>query len=489
MKKVVVIGAGFGGLAAAALLAKKGFKVTLLEKNEQPGGRARVLREQGFVFDMGPSWYLMPEVFEDFFSAFGKKPSDHYSLKRLDPNYRCFFGDARVEDIPADIEGVKKVFERFEVGSSKLLDKYMSAAKFQYDTAMKDFMKREYRSIFDFFNWDLITKGLKLHIFESLDKFAKRFFKSPEIRKVLEYTVVFLGGSPDNTPALYSIMSHVDFGLGVWYPMGGLGELAKAFEKVCVEQGVDIRYNNNVKLISSSGGKATKVITDKGEYEADIVVNNADYHFSETELLDAADVTYPESYWESRKMGPSAFLIYLGLNKKMNNLLHHNLYLDESWGEHFKSIFDDLKWPDSPSYYVCCPSKTDGSVAPKGHENIFVLVPIAAGLEDTPEIREKYFDKTVSHMEKLTGEEIRSNIVFSKTFAHKDFSRLYNAYKGTALGMSHTLFQTAVFRPSHRSKKLSNLFYTGSYCHPGIGMPMVIISSQIVADEVARLYA
>jgi phytoene desaturase len=351
---------------------------------------------------------------------------------------------------------------------------------------MKSFIYRAYRSFFDFFNWEIITKGPRLHIFEGLDRYVRRFFQSDRIRKILEYTVVFLGGSPDNTPALYSIMSHVDFNLGVWYPDEGIGSVVKALVNLANEQGIDLRLKHNVLRIESEHGRATKVVTDKGEFAADIVLVNADYHHAETSLLAPADVSYPPEYWASRKMGPSAFLIYLGLNKKLPGLLHHNLYLDPSWDEHFKSLFDRPAWPEAYSYYFSCPSKTDPAVAPPGGEAVFILVPVAAGLEDTPVIREKMFDKTIAHLEKLLGEEIKSSIVYKQIFAQKAFSLAYNAYKGTALGLAHTLFQTAIFRPAPRSKKLNNLYYTGSYTHPGIGVPMVIISAQIVSGLIRQ---
>jgi phytoene desaturase len=487
-KHAIVIGAGFGGLAAACLLSRDGFKVTLLERNEQTGGRARVYKEKGFVFDLGPSWYLMPEVFEKFFADFNRKTSDYYNLVRIDPNYRIFFGTEKVVDVPAEREKIDALFDTLEQDGSAKLHDYLAVAGYQYDIAMQEFMYKEYKTLFDFFNWKVITKGTKLKIFESIDAFARRYFQSEEIRKILEYTVVFLGGSPHNTPGLYSIMSHVDFDLGVWYPCGGIGEVARAFTKVAEEHGVTIQLHHTVNKIDVANGRVTKVITDKGEFEADVVVANADYHHVETDLLDKRYRTYPEQYWKKKKMGPSAFLIYLGLNKRVNNLLHHNLYLDPSWDEHFKSIFDEPAWPESPSYYICCPSKTDKTVAPAGSENIFILVPVAPDLEDTDEIRARYFDKIIGHLESLIHENLRNSIVVKKTFAHNDFKRDYNAYKGTALGMSHTLFQTAIFRPSHQSKKVKNLFYTGSYNHPGIGIPMVTISSQILSKEIAKQY-
>lgn len=487
-KRVIVVGAGIGGLSAAALLAKNGFTVTILEKNTEPGGRARIMRTHGFTFDMGPSWYLMPEVFENYFALFGKKTTDYYRLKRLDPNYRVFFGDDQV-DVPADREKVGQLFERLEPGGGKKLDRYLKTAEFQYRTAMKSFIYREYRSFFDFFNWEIITKGPRLHIFEGLDRFAKRFFTSDKIRKILEYTVVFLGGSPSNTPALYSIMSHVDFSLGVWYPEKGIGEIVNALTSLNAEHGVKIICGQTVRRIVTENGVAKKVVTDKGEFEADIVLVNADYQHAESSLLTEEAVSYPPAYWASRKMGPSAVLLYLGLDKKLNGLLHHNLYLDPSWDEHFKTLFDRPAWPKSFSYYVSCPSKTDPTVAPPGGENVFVLIPVAAGLEDTAAIRQDYCDRVISHLEKLLGEKIRDHLVYQQVFAQKAFTLAYNAYKGTALGLSHTLWQTAVFRPSHRSKKIANLYYTGSYTHPGIGVPMVMIAAQIVCQEIAKQYA
>jgi len=487
-KKAIIVGAGFGGLSASALLARDGFDVLVLEKNEQPGGRAQVWKKDGFVFDMGPSWYLMPDVFDRFFKIFNKETHDYYRLIRLDPNYRVFFGGKKTVDVPAARAGINALFDRLEPDGSTKLAEYLDVAKYQYDIAMNEFMYREYKTIFDFFNWKIITKGPQLKIFESFDKFARRYFDSDEIRKILEYTVVFLGGSPDNTPGLYSIMSHVDFDLGVWYPCGGLGMLVEGFARLAREQGVRFEFNQCVNKFIVKNGHVTGVATNKREFDADIVLVNADYHFAETKLLDAAYRTYGEQYWQRKKMGPSAFLIYLGLKKKVPQLLHHNLYLDNSWHEHFHSIFVEPAWPANPSYYVCCPSKTDGSVAPVGSDNIFILVPVAPGLNDTDAIREKYFDKTISHLEKLVGHNLRKDIVVRRTFAHNDFKEAYNAYKGTALGMSHTLLQTAVFRPAHQSKKVKNLFYTGSYNHPGIGVPMVIISSQIVSDQIRRIY-
>jgi phytoene desaturase len=480
--KVIIIGSGFGGLAAAGLLAKDGHEVIVLEKNEQVGGRASVWRKDGFLFDMGPSWYLMPDVFEKFFAEFGKKPEDYMKLKRLDPSYRVYFGKEEYVDISKDLEKNFKIFEKMEKGATEKMKKYLETSKYQYDVAMKDFIYKDYRSLTDFLKPKLVKEGLKLHFFDKLDSYAQRFFESDRIRKILEYTIVFLGGTPYDSPALYSLMSHVDFNLGVWYPMGGLGEIAQAMYKVAKENGVEFKFNSPVKKINVNNGKTTGAETEIEKYDADIVVVNADMPWAEANLLDKKQRSYSERYWNSRKIAPSAYLLYLGLDKKLENVVHHNLYFEHKWEEHFQQIFKKPMWPDNPSYYMSAPSKTDPIVAPKGYENVFVLVPVAAGLEDNEKIRDKYFKKVINHIEKTIGETIFDSIKVKRIFTHNDFSSRYNAYKGTALGLAHTLRQTAIFRPQHESKKVKNLYYTGHYNHPGIGVPMVIISSQILRD-------
>jgi 1-hydroxy-2-isopentenylcarotenoid 3,4-desaturase len=482
--KVVVVGAGFGGLAAAALLARDGFDVTVLEKNEQAGGRARVYNAGGFIFDMGPSWYLMPEVFERFFAEFGRKPEGYYDLIRLNPMYRVFYGPNDFLDVPSELGKTMELFAQTEKGGFRKLKRYLRQAKSQYDTAMGEFIYKEYRSLFDFLSPKLISAGLRLHMFDDLDSFVRRFFRSEKLIKILEYNSVFLGGSPKNTPALYSLMSHVDLNLGVWYPVGGLGKTVFAMQKNAEDVGAKFLFNQNVINISVVSNKAKSVVTDKGVFEADIVVVDADYHHAETKLLDKEHQTYSESYWSRRVLAPSAFILYLGVGKKLPGLRHHNLFFDSDWQRHFNSIFRSPKWPDNPSYYVNCPSKTDDSVAPEGCENLFILVPVAAGLQDSDELREEYCDKIIAHLESLLGESIRDSVIFKRIFSQKDFEADYNAYKGNALSLSHTLFQTAYFRPHHKSKKVANLYYVGQYTHPGVGVPMSIISSQIVCHSI-----
>ena len=433
---------------------------------------------------MGPSWYLMPDVFEKYFAELGKKPQDYMELVRLDPSYRVFFSENDFVDISADFDKNLDLFEKLEHGAKEKMKEYLKLSKYEYEIAMKDFIYKDYKHLTDFFKPKLIVEGTKLHMFEKLDGFAQRFFKSEKIRKILEYTIVFLGGSPYDSPALYSLMSHVDFNMGVWFPKNGMGKLVEAMHKIPKDDGAEFIFNEPVEKIIIENGKVVGVKTSKNKYYADIVVVNADYAWAEMNLIDKKNSSYSEKYWDKRKIAPSAYLLFLGLDKPIKRFIHHNLYFHPKWVDHFYDIFKDPKWPKDFSYYVSCITKTDPKTAPKGCENVFVLIPVAPGLKDDEKTREKYYNKTIDHMEKLAGENLRDHVIVKRIFAHNDFSDRYNAYKGTALGLAHTLMQTAIFRPKHESKKVKNLYYTGHYNHPGIGVPMVIISSQILANMI-----
>lgn len=487
--KTVIIGAGFGGLSAACFLAKQGHEVLVLEKNNQCGGRAMMERHQGFSFDMGPSWYLMPDVFERFFAHFDKTPKDFYTLKRLDPSYRIFFGTDDIVDIHADLSKNLALFNTLETNGAQKLQEYLSISEQNYNTAMRDFVYKDYSSIIDLFDRRFITQGKNLHLFESFEKHTKRYFTSDRARKILEYTIVFLGGTPKNTPALYSIMSHIDFNLGVWYPEGGMNSVARAIETLAKSLGVQFMYDQNVKHIEVHNKSVQYVHTTSEKHQADCVIANADYHHVETTLLDKKYQSYRESYWEKRSIAPSGFILYLGINKKLPALKHHNLFLEDDWTKHFDTLFAKNKsWPEAPSYYICNPTKSETALAPDNTENLFILVPVAAGLSDTDEIREKFAEKIIAHIETICGTEITSHIQFKKIFSHRDFISYYNAYKGTALGLSHTLRQSALFRPHNLSKKVKNLFFTGQYIHPGIGVPMTLIASEIVSEKIKKQY-
>ncbi|MCC7574873.1 phytoene desaturase [Candidatus Woesearchaeota archaeon] len=485
--KIIIIGSGFGGLSAAALLAKQGHEVTVFEKNEQVGGRASMFVEKKFRFDAGPSWYLMPDVFEKFYAELGTSPNKELNLKLLNPSYKIFFHDSELEVTP-NIEETYALFESLEKGSAEKLKKYLERAKYQYDTAMREFIYREYNKLSDFFSFKLLVQGTKLNVFQNLDKYVSNNFESDKIKKILEYTMVFLGGAPKNTPALYSIMSHIDFNMGVFYPEGGLNAVALSIYDISKKLGVKYKLNEPVQRLVVDKGVIKKVVTNVDSYSADLVISNADYWFTENYLLDEKYRSYSKKYWSNRVVAPSAFIMYLGINKKIRGLEHHNLFLENDWMHHFNQLFKEKKWPDAPSYYVCCPSKTDKSVAPKDKENLFVLVPVAPGLRDSEEIRNMYKDKILMHLEETLKTKIIKHIDVIKIFSHSDFKSRYNSFKGSALGLSHTLFQTAIFRPSMKSKKVKNLFYTGHYNHPGIGVPMVIISSQILANKIKNEY-
>ena len=485
-QNVLIIGAGIGGLAAAALLAKEGHSVEVIERNAEPGGRARVWETEGFVFDMGPSWYLMPEIFENFFGEFGKSVSDYYELMRLDPNYRIFFGADDIVEITADLEPNLQTFDSFEEGGATKLQEYLDKAKETYEYMMEGIMYKDLDSFWSIFSPSLMKAGRKLHILSNIDKYVRKFFKTDRARKILEYPIVFLGGNPKNTPALYSIISHIDYNLGVWYPRGGIGKIPEGLIKLAKEQGAEIQFGVEATHIDVKNRKVQRVQTTQGAIDTDLVVVNADYPFSELNLLDEQYQTYPEKYWEKKIIAPSAFVVYLGVDRKLDQLTHHNVFLEYDWVQHFDQIFEQPAWPEKPAYYVCCPSRYDPLVAPKGKENIFITVPISAGIEDTPQIRKAYLQKIISHMEKLIGESFHESISVQRIFSLNDFAQDYNAYKGTAVGLTHTFRQSAFFRPRHRSKKVRNLFYSGQYTHPGIGVPMALVSSQIVTNQITK---
>lgn len=481
-KKVVIIGAGIGGLSIAALLAKKGYSVEVFEKLATPGGRAREFEADGFRFDMGPSWYMMPDVFEEFFALLDEDISEHMKLQKLSPSYRIFLqSDNKYYDFYANREKTAALFDSLEPGAGEKLKEYLTESSRQYDIAKSEFIYRNYDSFLDFFNKRTLKEGRRLQIFRSMQSIIESTFSSEIIRKAMMFQMVLLGTAPKDAPGMYRLMNHVDLDRGIWYPEGGIATLPKIFEKLARKNGAVFRYDTPVAEILTESGKTVGIKLETGEsITADIVVADADLAFTETTLLkNERDRSYPSAFWEKKVMAPSALILYLGLNRQYESLQHHNLLFTKDWEQNFKEIFKGKGFPSDPSIYVCAPSKTDSTVAPAGCENLFVLVPMAAGIDYTPDMIAAWRNQTVSQLEKymhLPG--LSEAIVYEKHYSVKEFAKDYNSYKGTALGLAHTLTQSALWRPNNVSKKLSNLYYVGANTNPGIGMPTCVISAQ-----------
>lgn len=488
MAKAIVIGSGFSGLAAAAHLGKAGHEVRLLEKNVQTGGRARVFESDGFLFDMGPSWYWMPDAFEDFFNAFNTSASDFYLLKQLDPGFQVFFGGGEVIPVPAGREALRELFERLEPGSAVRLDAFLEEGEFKYRIGMQNLAHKPALSWMEFARPDVISGALRSHMFSSMKSYVRRFFKDPRLVAIMEFPVLFLGAKPSGIPALYSLMNYAALGLGTFYPMGGMYRIVEAMQRVAESQGVKIQTSCNVERIHAENKQVAGVRTGSGLYSADAVIASGDYHHVEQELLEHEYRNYNESYWDKRVMAPSSLIFYLGINKKVKKLIHHNLFFDRDFEVHASEIYDNPQWPREPLFYVCCPSKTDPAVAPAGMENLFVLVPVAPGLSDSNEIREHYYSVVMDRLEKECDDTIRQHVIYKRSYCISDFKNDYNAYKGNAYGLANTLSQTAVLKPSVKNKKLENLFYGGQLTVPGPGVPPALISGKIAAQQVIKYF-
>lgn len=486
-KEVIVIGSGVAGLSAAAYLAKKGFGVTVLEKNNMAGGRAREFTAQGFKFDMGPSWYWMPDVFEKFYNDFGHTTADFYDLQRLSPSYRVFDKNGQGVDIPSNMKELESLFEKYEPGSGLRLKKFLKEASYKYDVGIKDLVYKPSLSIAEFADARLLYGLLKMDVFTSMKKHVRQFVNHPFLIELLEFPILFLGALPVDTPALYSLMNYADMSLGTWYPMGGMHNIIKAFTKIAEKQGVNILLDHEVTQIESKNGKVSNVHCTNGKvFTADFIVGAGDYHHIDQKLLQLSDRTYTESYWENRKMAPSSLLYYLGINKKLKNLRHHNLFFDTDFTVHAEEIYKKPQWPTAPLFYASVPSVTDDSVAPAGMENLFLLIPTAPGLTDSEEVKASYFDILIDRLEKHTGQSIREHVVYKRAYAMSDFISDYHAFKGNAYGLANTLMQTAILKPRIKSKKLKNLYFAGQLTVPGPGVPPSIISGNVVANLIEK---
>ena len=485
-KKIIIIGSGFAGLSAACHLAKQGFDITILEKNSCPGGRARKMETAGYTFDMGPSWYWMPEIFENFFQAFDKKVSDYYELIQLDPAYKIVFGPNDELAVPAKMDALKALFESYEPGSAAKLEHFLKEAEYKYKVGIGEFVQKPGHSILDFADLRVLSSVFRLQMLSSMAKHVEKLFKNEQLRELLKFPVLFLGATPEDTPAMYRLMNYADLVLGTWYPKGGMFKIIEGMVALATELGVKIKLNQNVTKIEVENSLAKRVRTETDLFEADIVVGGADYHHVEQHLLDKKYRMYSEKYWDKRTMAPSSLLFYLGVNKKLKNLLHHNLFFDEDFQQHAIEIYKKPQWPSKPLFYACLASQTDPSCAPEGHENLFLLIPVAPGLENSPELHEHYYNVVMDRLENLSGQSIRDAIDYKMSYAHQDFEKDYNAYKGNAYGLANTLGQTAFLKPKMKSKKVKNLYFAGQLTTPGPGVPPSLISGEVVAREICK---
>jgi len=483
-KKIAIIGSGFSGLSAAAYASKMGNEVHVFEKNNSLGGRARSFQtENGYTFDMGPSWYWMPDIIENFFNDFGKKASDFYELIPLNPQFEMVFSDGLMA-IPESYEEMRTLFEQTEKGAGKRLDDFMKDAQYKYEVGMKDFVNKPCHSWFEFVSPKIAKSALKLDLLSNFHQFVRKYFSNSKLITLMEFPVIFLGAAPKDIPALYSLMNYGGYKLGTWYPMGGFIKVIEAMVEIATNQGVKFHLNSNVEQIIIEDKKASGIIVNGKTLKFDTIIASSDYHHTESKLISEEYRNYDEKYWKKKTFAPSCLIFYLGFKEKIPNLKHHTLFFENQLDLHTKEIYNDKKWPSKPLFYVCCPSKTDKNLAPENGENVFLLMPIATGIEDSEEMREKYFLEMMARLEKHTKTtNLLSIIDYKRSYCIDDFINDYNAYEGNAYGLANTLSQTAVLKPYLKNKKIKNLFYTGQLTVPGPGVPPSIISGKIAATE------
>jgi phytoene desaturase len=478
MSKIIIIGAGFGGLSAACYLAKAGHSVTVYEKNSHAGGRGMVMRTRGFTFDLGPSWYMMPDVFEEFFSDFGKSVSNVLDLRRLDPSYKIFTQDNSYTVTGAP--SVYDLFERLEPGSSVGLQRLLAKTEHEYQVVREHVLNKPLTTLFDV-DYTVLKTFMRAELLGSYHSRIKRYISHPELQKIVEFMVVFMGGSPRNIPAFYTLLSHVDFNLGIHYPMGGMGTLVEQMRAVAESLGVEFVFNAPVERICTSDKKVNGVEINGKKVSADVVVGNADRHHIETALLGRN-----AKRWERTVLSPSGLLVYLGVSKKLKGLEHHNLFFDSDWDRHFEDVFEKGIWSNEPMFYVSAPSVTDDAVAPKGSENLFILAPMASGDQPNDQVVARSADALITRIEQHIGQSFASDIVVKDVRAHDYFKDTFNAYRGNAFGLAHTMRQSAFLRPPLKDRQLTNMYYVGQYTNPGTGVPIVVLSGKVVAGLVGQ---
>jgi phytoene desaturase len=488
MARISIIGSGFSGLAAACFAARDGHSVTVYEKNETIGGRARTYQAEGFTFDMGPSWYWMPDIFENFFAQFGRSAADFYDLKQLNPGFQVIFDRNDTIEIPAGMDELEAIFENIEAGSALKLRKFLQEAEFKYRVGMKDLVYKPAFSWLEYANLDVIKGMLQSNLFSSVSSYVKGYFKDPRLVALMEFPVLFLGAMANKIPALYTMMNYSALVQGTFYPVGGMGKIAEGMTALAESLGVKFSTGTEVHAIDVKNGKAVGLKTNSGYHELDGLVAAADYNHTEQKLLSEEYRNYTESYWEEKTFAPSCLIYYVGVSKTLKRLIHHNLFFDADFEQHASDIYAKPAWPKKPLFYVCCPSKTDTTIAPEGMENLFILVPVATGLADNEETRESYFEGIINRMEAYCGGSFKEQVVYKRTYCISDFVEDYHAFKGNAYGLANTLMQTAVLKPSLKNKKVNNMFYAGQLTVPGPGVPPALISGQIAAEQLNKYF-
>lgn len=435
---------------------------------------------------MGPSWYWMPDVFERFFNRFGHTSSDYYALTKLDPGFQMIFGKNEVMQVPANWEALLDIFEKEEVGAAGRLEKFITEAEYKYNAGMQQLVYQPGLSVSELINPVTVKGFFRLQLLSSFSRHVRQYFKSEKLIAMMEFPVLFLGAMPKHIPALYSLMNYAGLKQGTFYPMGGFSKVAEAFAELAKEQGVELFTSEGVRAIRPGTTSSLHLTTNQREIDLDGLIASADYAHVEGELLEKKHRNYSDTYWNDKTFAPSCLIFYLGVNKKLPRLEHHNLFFDANLQVHAEQIYERPQWPSDPLFYVCCPSKTDPVVAPIGKENLFVLMPMAPGLQDNEETRRHYFQQLMQRLEHFTGTNVRDSLAFSRSYCVSDFVADYNAYKGNAYGLANTLRQTANLRPSIKNKRLPNFFYAGQLTVPGPGVPPAIVSGQVAADTLIK---
>ncbi len=490
-KRVIIIGAGYGGMALANLLGKAGYSVDVYEKNQEPGGRITAVKQDKFLFDLGPSWFLMPEVFDQYYGLFDESVYSRLDLMRFQPGYKVFFEKYEPLTLMGDLDEDKHIFETIEPGAAKKLESFVDRSTKVYELSVKYFLYNNFQRFRDLVKWPIFKNAFNMLPLttQKLDDYVGKHFDDIRLKQLLEYHSVFLGASPFQVPAIYTLMSYLDYKSGVYYPRQGMLSLVDDMRELGKKYNITYHYESPVQRILVEQGKAVGVeLTNKQQHYADIVVSNADLAFTETSMLEEKYQSFPDKYWDKRQPGPGALLVSLGVKGELPQLMHHNLYFVDDWQGNFEDIYTNKKIPKDASLYVCNPNKTDPNLAPKNHENLTILMPIPSGVGLNKARLEQITNRLIATLsEKMDIPDLSARIVSKHTFGPDEFANKYNAWQYNAFGgESHLLSQSIIFRTKNKSRKVKNLYYVGSGTIPGIGLPMCLIGAEQTFKRITK---